>query len=203
MIPDGYTFITCPWTCEYCSTANGSSICHACVTRVLFFSWQAHQSSLFMFLHCASLMHSACPFGACATNCSVTAVCQCLVTMCLWYCAVNFQLLPDDWSGRNNCTEWNTVNGKVYKALCLCKQDQGGVIVEVLHPDPRTTDYHQLIEMLDCEVAALLRLDPVLATEAALRLVADHDTQAGHHQPVHLRSVKHTNNNMCELMSTQ
>ena len=30
---------------------------------------QAHQSSLFVFLHCASLTHSAC-----ATNCSVTAV---------------------------------------------------------------------------------------------------------------------------------
>ncbi len=72
-------------------------------------------------------------------------------------------------------------------AVCLCKQDQGGVIVEVLHPDPRTAHSHELIEMLDCEVEALLRLDAVLATEAALGLrISNHDAKACDHQPVHL-----------------
>ena len=36
--------------------------------------------------------------------------------------------------------------------------------------------------MLNCQIAALLRFDSVLATEAPFRLcVADHDTQAGDH----------------------
>ena len=100
-------------------------------------------------------------------------------------------------------------------AVCFCKQGQGGVIVKLLHPDPRTAHSHELIEMCDREVAACfvfmrfwqLKQHPVsalptithrqatinryisvvLATEAALRLcITHHHAQTGHHQPVHL-----------------
>ena len=78
-----------------------------------------------------------------------------------------------------------------YAPVCFRKLSHGGVVIELLHPDSRVTDCHQLIEVVNCDAGALLSLYSVLAAETALCFsIADHHTEGRHHQLVDL--CKHT-----------